>query len=184
MKKWKVLQSKDVSPSKWFPVNQQQVKLPNGKVINDYLLSPLGGAAMVVPITKDNELILVKQYKHGIGEILIELPAGFKHEDRTFAETAVRELEEETGILVDENDLIDLGEAINIPTKTNFVVHCFLAKDVDFNSVQKLDENEEIELLKVSPKKAVEMVLSGEIWTSCSSLFILKAAGLYPELFK
>jgi ADP-ribose pyrophosphatase len=183
MKKWKILKNKDVSPSKWFPVNEQQVELPNGTVIDDYLLSPLGSAAMVVPITKDGELCLVKQYKHGIGEVLIELPAGFKDKKETFVETAVRELEEETGILVDESELIDLGEVVNIPTKTNFVVHCFLAKDLEFNSVQKMDDNEEIELIKVSPRKAVEMVLNGEIWTSCSSTFILKAAAMYPELF-
>lgn len=73
--KWKVLQSTDISPSKWFPITKEIVELPNGQQM-EYYTSHLRNVAMLVVITKNHELVFVKQYKHGIGEVCIEFPAG------------------------------------------------------------------------------------------------------------
>jgi len=58
MKKWKIIKEVDVSPSKWFPVLQHTVELPNGKIVDDYFFSPLGNVVMILPITSKNEIIL------------------------------------------------------------------------------------------------------------------------------
>jgi ADP-ribose pyrophosphatase YjhB (NUDIX family) len=184
MEKWKIIKETDVSPSKWFPVLQQTVELPSGRIVDDYFISPMGNVVMVLPITSENEIVLVRQYKHAIGEILIELPAGFQQKGKTLEESALAELEEEVGIKTTENNLIFIGKNANNPTKINVVTYCYLAKNLEFNSEQNLDENEEIEIIKVSPQEALEMVKSGDIWVADSVAVITRAFLLYPELFK
>ncbi len=184
MKKWKILKEKDVSPSKWFPVIQHKVKLSDGTIINDYFISPMGKVAMILPITTKNKIVLVKQYKHALGKILIELPAGFQQKDKTLKESALAELEEETGIKTTEDNLVLLGKTANNPTKTTQVTYCYIAKNLEFNSKQKLEVTEDIKILKVSPKKALKMVEAGEIWVADSVVNILRAYLKYPNLFK
>lgn len=184
MEKWKILKEVDVSPSKWFPVLQHTVELPNGKIIDDYFLSPMGDVVMVLPITSENEVVLVKQYKHALGEILIELPAGFQQKGKTLEESALAELEEEVGIKTTADNLIFLGKTANNPTKIKTATYCYLAKNLEFNSKQNFDETEDIEIIKVSPQKALEMVNNGEIWVADSVVNITKAFFQYPDIFK
>jgi len=181
--KWKVLSEEDVSPSKWFPVLRHVVELPGKKIIDDYFISPFGNAVMILPLTTRHEFVLVKQYKHGLGEILIELPAGFQQADKGIKESALAELQEETGIQTTLENLEFIGRINNNPTKTNQVTHGFLARNLEFNSVQAFDATEEIELLRVSPKKILEMVANGEIWTGDSVSMIMKVYMSEPGLF-
>ena len=183
MKKWKILEEEDVSPSDWFPVVRHTVELPDGTIVDDYYLSPLGEAVMVLPVTRDNKFVLVKQYKHAIGEIVIELPAGFQQAGKTLEETAVSELEEEVGIKTAVSNLIPLGKVANNPTKTTHITHCYLALDLEFNSVQNLEITEEIEVLTVSPLEALVMIENGDIWVADSIVTIMKVFFKYPQIF-
>ncbi len=89
IQKWTLLKEEDVSPSPWFPVLKHTVKLANGNIIDDYYFSPLGDVVQVLPITKNNEVVLVKQYKHGMGQILIELPGGMQQKNTSVVESAL-----------------------------------------------------------------------------------------------
>jgi ADP-ribose pyrophosphatase len=184
MKKWKTLKETDISPSKWFPLWQHTVELPNGNIIDDYFVSPMGNVAMVFPITKNNEVVLVKQYKHGIDEIVIELPAGFQQERKTLEESALAELEEETGIKTTLNNLVLIGKVASNPTKTKHITYCYLAKNLEFNSKQNLEVTEDIEIITTPPAQVLEMVKNGEIWVSDSAASIAKTFLQYPEIFK
>jgi ADP-ribose pyrophosphatase len=184
LKKWKVINQQDVSPNKWLPVIRHTVELGNKKRIDDFFTSPFGNVAMILPVTKAGEIVLVRQYKHGVGEILLELPAGFQQKGKTIEQTALAELKEETGIKTTSRNLVALGKFCNNPTKTNHVTYGFLAKNLEFNSKQKLDVTEEIELVVVPARKALKMVEKGEIWVADSAAMILKANLLFPELFR
>lgn len=184
MKKWKILNKTNVSPSKWFPVERHTVEIENGKIIDDYFIAPFGEIAMVLPFTKQGEIIFVKQYKHGINEILLELPAGFRQLNTTIEATAVAELEEETGIKITTTALEFLGKLTNMPTKLKSITYGFLAKDLVFNSTQNLDETEHIELVMIKPQKALAMIENNEIWAVDTVAFLLKAQLKYPMLFK
>lgn len=184
LKKWKILSEEDVSPSPWFPILRHVVQLPNAKIIDDYFISPFGNAVMVLPFTKNGEIVLVKQYKHGLGEILIELPAGFQQENKSIEESALAELSEETGIQTSIHNLEFIGQISNNPTKTNQITHGFLARDLEFNSVQKFDSTEDIEVLVINPKEVLAMISRGELWTGDSVSMILKALMKYPDLFR
>jgi len=158
------------------------VEVKPGKVIDFYLLA-MGPAVMVFPFTKEKKLVLIRQYKHGTGAVIIEGPAGMIEQGQTPTAAAVRELEEEAGIKFQESKLIDLGNHSQSPTKNTHTLQGFLALDVEFNSQQDLDDTENIEVIQVTPKEAIEMILSGEIWASDTVAFILKIKLRYPELF-
>ena len=150
IKKWQVLKTTDVSPSKWFPIRKDKVKLTNGNVIDDFYTARLGDIVMVLPITRNKEIVFVRQYKHGVGEVLIELPAGFIPTGMTAEAAAVLELEEETGIKVRQSDLINMGKTSLFTTKTDSRVFEFAVKDVEFNSHQHLDPTENIEIMIIA----------------------------------
>jgi 8-oxo-dGTP pyrophosphatase MutT (NUDIX family) len=184
MKKWKIIKETDVSPSHWFPVMQHTVELENGKRVDDYFTAPLGDSVVVLPFTTTGEIVLIRQYRHGIREIVTELPGGFKQKDKTLVESAIAELEEETGIRTTPEQLIPLGRKSNLPSKSNHMTYGYIARDVVFNSSQNLEETESIEILTRPPKVVIEMVLNEEIWIGDSAVHILKAYLRYPELFQ
>jgi ADP-ribose pyrophosphatase len=184
LKKWKVLSEKDVSLTPWFPLLQHSVELPNKKIIDDYFISPVGNCVMVLPVTTRGEIVLVRQYKHGLGEIVVELPAGFQQPGKSIEESAAAELLEETGIKTAIGNLQPIGRMSCNPTKTNQVTHGFLARNLEFNSVQHLDPTEEIELLVVSPENVIRMIAENEIWVGDSVSMIMKAYLLFPDLFR
>jgi 8-oxo-dGTP pyrophosphatase MutT (NUDIX family) len=184
IQKWTLVKEEDVSPSPWFPLVKHTVKLANGDVIDDYYYSPLGDVAQVLALTKNNEVVLVKQYKHALGEVLIELPGGMQQKNRSIIESALNELEEETGIEATADQLISLGKIANNPTKLNQITYGFILFDAEFNSVQKLDSTEDILIMTKPAPEVLKMAISGEIYVTDSLNFILKAALAYPNIFE
>jgi len=181
--KWEILEEEDVSPSKWYPIKKHKVKLPNGNIIDDYFVSNFGNISLILPILANGDMVFVKQYKHGLGRFMIELPAGMQQDQKTIEESAIAELEEETGISTTAENLTPLGKICQNPTKSFVITHGFLATDLLFNSEQKLDETEEIEIIVISPSVVLEMIISGEIWVADTVSMILKAQLSYPEIF-
>ena len=184
MKKWIIIEEVDVSPSAWFPIKRHTIQLSNGTLVDDYFTAPLGDVAMVLPFTKEKQIVLVNQYKHGLGDFVIELPAGFQQKGKSIAASAIGELEEEVGIKTTVDNLTYLGKMCNVPTKIYNVTHGFLATDLSFNSVQNLEITEEIEIVLKTPQEVIEMIQKGEIWAGDTVGLIMKAFLLYPELFK
>lgn len=183
IKPWTILEEEDVSPSPWFPLLRHTVQLPNGMVLNDYYFAPLGDVVMVLALTPQHEVILVKQYKHGLGQILLDLPGGLEQPGKGILGSAVAELEEETGIKVSPDQLISLGKITVNPTKTRQVTEGFIIFNAEFNSIQKPDPAEEIEVVTLPAPQVLQLVKNGEIWTTDSVNFILKAALQYPHIF-
>ena len=183
MKKWQIIQKIDVSPSKWFPVEKHIVQLEDGRIVDDYFIAPFGEIAMILPITTTGEIVFVKQHRHGIYDILLELPAGFCQTDKTIEETAVAELHEETGIKINTSDLEPLGKLSNMPSKLKSITHGFLAQNLQFNAQQQLDETESIEIITIKPKRVLELIDNQKIWAVDTVAFILKAYRKYPHLF-
>lgn len=181
--KWKILNQQDISPSKWFPLLKDDVELPNGTVV-EYYKSHLPNVAMVVPITKTKELIFVKQYKHGIGEICIEFPAGRIEHGKTPKQAAIAELREETGIVAVEQNLIELAELWTEPSKSTTRVSGFLITDVEITQSQQLEETEAIEVLKVPLSQLPDFVSKGELHGSDTLALLCYAQMMFPELLR
>lgn len=162
IKKWKILNSQLVVNNYWCKVRQDEIELPNGKVIDDYFINIRLDVALILPITSNQEIIFVRQYRHGAGEILLELPAGtFDAQVEDAATAALRELKEETGYLAET--AIPLGILYDNPVKDSNKIYLFLAQDVKKVAEQKLDATEDIEVIRIPIPKIMEKIAAREI---------------------
>ena len=150
-----------MSLNEYLKIYKHRVQLPNGKVIDDYGVVDLGAGAVVVPITDEGKIILVRQYRHGSGEVITGFPAGRYDEGELPETTAVRELKEETGY--ETKNIKYLGRLISNPGKNKGWVKVYLAKDCIKKGEPKGDVTEEMEVLAVDWDKMEKLILEGEI---------------------
>lgn len=141
--KWKILSSEYLFNDLWFKVRKDICESPAGKIINPYYVYEFPEWATAFALTEDNKVIMVKQYRHPVGEVIVELPGGCVDDSDKDLQTAVaRELLEETGYSFSSYE--SLGKiSANPSTNTNWM-HMFLAKGGRKVAEQKLDFNEEI----------------------------------------
>lgn len=180
MKKWKILEIKDISPSKWFPLYKHKIQLHDGKIINNYFVSDLGNIAMILPITKEKEIVFVRQYKHGIRDFTLELPAG-RIEDLKPVDAAFKELKEETGIITD--NLLFIGEIFVSPTKDSMKTYGYITTNVSINSTQELDITEDIDIEFIKINRLDNMIKKNYIKTADTLALIYLARLNYPDIF-
>jgi 8-oxo-dGTP pyrophosphatase MutT (NUDIX family) len=165
MEKWKTRRSQFVINNKWCQVRQDEIELPTGEIIDDFFVNVRDDIALVFPITPQQEIVFVRQYRHAVGEILLELPAGaFNAQEEDGAIAAARELEEETGYVAQQ--LIKLAALYDNPVKDTNKIHLFLAEGVQPSSQQRLDLTEDIEVILIPISEAIAKVVSGEIAVS------------------
>ncbi|MDZ7967725.1 MAG: NUDIX hydrolase [Nostoc sp. DedSLP03] len=162
LKKWKILKSKMVLDNPWCQVRQDEIELPNGKIIDDYFVSIKPDVAMILPITSNREIIFVRQYRHAVGEFFWELPAGNFDPTKESAEiAAIRELREETGYIPQK--LQKIGTLYDKPSKDTNQIHLFLAENVSKVGEQQLDITEEIEVGLIPVELILSKIIQGEI---------------------
>lgn len=165
IKKWKILKSKLAFNNKWVTIRQDEVELPKGEIIDDFFVVVRPDIALVFPVTKNQEIVFVRQYRHATGEILLELPAGSFHPEIEDAEVAARrELEEETGYVTEE--LVKLTTLYDNPIKDTNKIHLFLAKNVQLIGKQNLDITEEVEVVLIPIERLMIKINQGEIRVS------------------
>ena len=162
IQKWITLSSRMVFDHRWYRLRQDKVALPNGQIVDDYFVSLRPDIATVLPVTADGQIVFVRQYRHGIGKILLELPAGTFDLGEEPLAVAQRELAEETGYTADHWEAI--ATFYNDPVKQNNRIHLFKAQPVwPTGRPQQLDSTEDIEVV-LHPIAAVPtLIASGEI---------------------
>lgn len=126
---WKVLSSEYISRKFWYTVRVERVELPNGHVIPEYWVQEYVPWVNVVAVTTEGKVLLLRQYRHGIGQVHYEIPAGTTDLGETSMEAAARrELLEETGHGGGRwSPLMTLSAN---PALTNNLTYTFLALDV------------------------------------------------------
>ena len=171
---WKTLRSELVFDHRWYKLRRDHVQLPSGRILDDYFVSVRPDVVLVFPVTSDERVVLVRQYKHGAGEIFIELPGGVVDADDTQPSVAARrELLEETGYAA--NELQHVMTVRDNPTKDTNRVHFFLARNVQPVAAQRLDEAESIEVLTVPVTDIAAMIQRGDIHVAGSVALCLLA---------
>jgi 8-oxo-dGTP pyrophosphatase MutT (NUDIX family) len=116
--------------------------------------------ANIVALTKNGEVVLVRQYRHGICDVLFEFPGGVVEDGEDPIDGAKRELLEETGYKASE--LIQIGRIYPNPALQTNALYCYLALDVEKVSVQNLDAGEDIEVHLMPLNELIEMAKRGE----------------------
>ncbi|WP_315791457.1 NUDIX hydrolase [Fischerella sp. JS2] len=173
LKKWQLLQSKMVLNHPWCQVRQDEILLPNGKIIDDYFVHLKPEVALILPITANQEIVFVRQYRHAVKDFFIELPAGSFDPNQESAEIAAkRELQEETGYTAKEINKI--ATLYDRPSKDTNRLHLFLAENVSKTSEQQLDITEEIEVILIPIELVFTKIIQGEICVagSVAALFL------------
>lgn len=131
------------------------------------------GGACVLPLYDDGTVTLVRQYRYGVSDVTLEVPAGKLELGEDPYEAVSRELSEETGCTADE--IIFLGKDYSSPAILSEVIYIYLARGLH-EGEQHLDEGEFLELVRIPLKEAVDMVMRGEITDGKTQIALLKAA--------
>jgi ADP-ribose pyrophosphatase len=142
---WKVLESEYLHKEPWLTVKKEKCELPNGKIMNAYYTIEYPTWVTAFALTKDEKVVLVKQYRHGLGVMSIETPGGVVDEGEDVETAIKRELAEETGYTF--KNLVSLGKISANPATTNNYMHMYLATEGEKTGEQKLDETEDVEVL-------------------------------------
>ncbi len=179
--KWKILSSEYLFNDLWFKVRKDICETQEGKIINPYYVYEFPEWATAFALTEDNKVIMVRQYRHPVGEVIIELPGGCVDDtDKDFQTAIARELLEETGYSF--TSYVSLGKiSANPSTNTNWM-HMFLVKGGKKVSVQKLDHNEEIIVELYSIDELKKMIRENKIIQAMHVTCILYALEKLGEL--
>lgn len=157
-----------------------QIQLPDGRESTRAVVDH-PGAVCVLPMTPEREVILVKQYRYAIGEVLLEAPAGTCHPGEPPAETAYRELIEETGYEAQSWDF--LGEAWSAPGFCSERMHFYIARDLVARG-QQPDPDENIEVVRLPFDTCLQKVAAGEIHDAKTMVILLRAEQFFAHAVK
>lgn len=156
-------------------VVRDKVSLPNGRVTYREMCLHMGAVA-VVPLTKDGDVIMVRQFRYAHDRVFLEIPAGkLDKKDESPLEAAKRELKEETGAVASK--YTDLGALDTTPALINEKIYLYLAEDIEIGE-RHPDPDEFIEVDIIPLKKLIDMVMNGEIRDAKTQIAILKVARL------
>ena len=172
--KLKTLKSEKMYRGRAFDVRRDQVQLPQGKVTNLDIVEHVG-AVTIVPVDTDGQMMFVRQYRHPIQGLLLELPAGTLEEGESPEVCAAREIREEIGMAA--QNLQKIGEFYLAPGYSTEFMHIYLATGLSVSPLAQ-DPGEYIQVEKYPVKKVFQMAEQGEI-IDCKTLAILTLARRY-----
>nr|WP_238442405.1 NUDIX hydrolase [Desulfofalx alkaliphila] len=167
----KTISSQILHKGKVVNLRVDSVELPNGKIASREVVEH-SGAVAVVPITDAGEVLLVRQYRHPLKEVILEIPAGKLDAGERPEQCVKRELLEETGMEADDIKL--MFSTYSSPGFCDEILHLYIARKMTYRG-QKLDEDEFVKVEKYPLDEAIKMIYKGEI-KDCKSIAGLLSA--------
>ena len=171
----KTISSRLIFDGKVVHLYKDDVRLPDGNSsVREYIRHI--GAVCILPLTDEGEVILERQYRYAVGQVLTEIPAGkLDAPDEDPEEAARRELREETGAVAAR--MIPLGDYYGSPAILGERIRMFLATGLTFGET-KFDDDEFLETFRLPLREAEAAVLRGEIPDGKTQATILRAAAM------
>lgn len=167
----KQLSKKYIFKGRVINLRQDNALLPNGKTAVREVIEHNGGVC-VAALTDNDEILMVRQFRYPYFEVIPEIPAGKRDsKDEDPLECGMRELREETGAVAER--FIPLGELYPTPGYCGEIIWMYAATGLTFGN-QDTDEDEFLTVERVPLKKAVEMIMNGEIKDAKTQAAILK----------
>lgn len=155
----KRIDSKSLYKGKIFELFNEQFE-HKGRTFGREFIRPYAQAIVVLPILPDGRLAFVRQFRAAAGADVLESVAGMIEDGESPEVAAFRELEEETGFSASK--ITKLGRSYASPGISSEVYHFFLAEDITKGSPHP-DEDEELDLILLTPEELDEMIKSGQI---------------------
>jgi ADP-ribose pyrophosphatase len=178
--KWSIQSSEYINKHIYFTARRDRCLRQDGVVVDPYYVVELPTAATAFALTEDNKVLMIQQYRHPIGEVILETPGGFVDEGEDFATAMKRELLEETGYAFSQVEY--LGKMAANPGILNNYTEMFLAKGGRKVADQQLDHNEELHIVLLSIEELVEEVkkqtIKQSVHTNCVLYALMKLGRL------
>lgn len=160
IKKWKLLESKIDRDYRVFRIHREKALSPRTNKIGQFYTIDTNDWVNIIPMTTDNEVVMIRQYRHGSKEITFEIPGGLVDE-KDHREAALRELVEETGYAGDSIELI--GSVNPNPAIFNNCCHTYLVKNAKKVAEKNLDPDEDIEVMHIPIREIPSLISDGTI---------------------
>ena len=158
IKKWTTLSSRYIIQRPWLTARVDEVQLPDGRVNPEHYVLEYPDWVNVIAITQEGDFVMIRQYRHAMDVVLLELCAGVAEQGETPEQAARRELREETGYGGGKwQEIMTIGQN---PSICDNITHCFLAEGVEKLGDQQLDACEDIEVLLMTRQQVYD-VLNG-----------------------
>jgi ADP-ribose pyrophosphatase len=159
---WKIISSEYLFKESWFTIRKDKCETPEGKIIDPYYVYEFPTWVSALAITEDNKVLMVRQYRHGIQETILEVPGGCVDDtDKNLESAIARELMEETGYQF--KSFYYLGKVSPNPSTNDNWMHMFLAVGGVKVSGQDLDHNEDIEVVLHELEEIRELIEQNHI---------------------
>lgn len=171
-KPYKVLESKYLFQRPWLTVREERLQLHSGAIIEQFYVFEYPRWVNVIAVTKENSIVLIRQYRHAIGEVYYEIPAGVCEDGEDLCQAAQRELLEETGYGGGEWSLF-MTLCANPSIQANRT-YTFLALGVEKVAHQQLESTEEITVHLKTQRELKELIEQGEIVQALHAAPLLK----------
>lgn len=167
----KQLETKRVYEGLVVNVRFDKAELQNGSIVSREVVEHSGGVG-IVPLTDDNKVLMVRQYRYPMEEELLEIPAGKLGAGEAPLHCAVRELSEETGCKAGE--IIDLGAIYPSPGFCRETLYLYLALDLKFGEMH-LDEDELLSVEAIDIDELMSQIMANKITDAKTVIGIMKA---------
>lgn len=155
----KRLTRRDIFKTKLFTIKDVDLQYKNGKIKTHQIIEK-PDVSIIVPLTKDGQILFVREYSTAHDEYRLDLPGGKIEPDDTPSDTAIKELQEEIGYKPGKLD--ELGMLTISPGYITQKSHIFLARELVKSKLEG-DEEEELEIVEYPFEKFEELIESGEL---------------------
>ena len=170
---WERLRSEKLFETPYFVLRSDRLRLPDGVIKDPYYVIERPDAAIIFPLTKEGEVILVRQFRPPLERMELGLPAGLVEPGEKPEAAARRELLEETGYAGGEWE--SLGSLASSPSLKDNWAYLFLARGVEETSAPDPDEHELVEVVQVSVEDILGLIRGGQIVSSSGVAAIMLA---------
>ena len=167
------MRSEKLIETPYFTLRSDGFRLPDGAVKDPYYILDRPDAAIIFPVTRDGEVILVRQYRPAVELMELGLPAGLVDDGEDPLDAARRELREETGYVGGEWE--SLGFLASSPSLKDNWAYLYLARGVQPGAETELDEFERVEVETVPLGEIRSKIAAGEIVSSSGVAAVLLA---------